>query len=168
MDFFAVSTVHFRVLYVWFVLAHGRRHVMHFNVTANPTAQWVVQQLREAFPEASAPTYLVGGLHHRYVWHGAGWIPVQRDRGQRSWRGRLLGTHSAVGMALSTKCARRPSRRSLRYVLLRSSVAFASLFAASRAASEAFLHASRSAPVNASHFSTATLWSASALAIATS
>ena len=59
MDFFAVSTVPFRVLYVWFVLAHGRRHVMHFNVTANPTAQWVVQQLREAFPEASAPAYLV-------------------------------------------------------------------------------------------------------------
>src|SRR5271157_90978 len=59
MDFFAVSTLGFRVLYVWFVLAHERRGVMHFNVTANPTAQWVVQQLREAFPEASAPAYLV-------------------------------------------------------------------------------------------------------------
>ncbi|HME69013.1 MAG TPA: integrase [Myxococcota bacterium] len=59
MDFFTVSTVGFRVLYVWFVLAHGSRQVMHFNVTANPTAQWVVQQLREAFPEASAPVYLV-------------------------------------------------------------------------------------------------------------
>jgi len=59
MDFFAVPTVGFRVLYVWFVLAHGRRQLMHFNVTANPTAPWVVQQLREAFPQASAPAYLV-------------------------------------------------------------------------------------------------------------
>ena len=59
MDFFTVPTVRFRVLYVWFVLAHGRRQLMHFNVTANPTALWVVQQLREAFPEASAPAYLV-------------------------------------------------------------------------------------------------------------
>jgi transposase InsO family protein len=59
MDFFTVSTLAFRVLYVWFVLAHGRRRVIHFNVTANPTAEWVVQQLREAFPEASAPAYLV-------------------------------------------------------------------------------------------------------------
>jgi len=59
MDFFAVSTIAFRVLYVWFVLAHGRRKVMHFHVTANPTAPWVVQQLREAFPEASAPAHLV-------------------------------------------------------------------------------------------------------------
>jgi transposase InsO family protein len=59
MDLFTVSTARFRVLYVWFVLAHGRRRVIHFNVTANPTAEWVVQQLREAFPEASAPAYLV-------------------------------------------------------------------------------------------------------------
>ena len=36
MDFFTVSTVGFRVLHVWFVLAHGRRQLMHFNVTANP------------------------------------------------------------------------------------------------------------------------------------
>jgi len=59
MDFFTVLTVGFRVLYVWFVLAHGRRQLLHFNVTANPTELWVVQQLREVFPEASAPAYLV-------------------------------------------------------------------------------------------------------------
>jgi len=59
MDFFTVSTVGFGVLYVWFVIAHGRRQMMHFNVTANPTAHWVIQQLREAFPEATAPAYLV-------------------------------------------------------------------------------------------------------------
>ncbi len=49
----------FRVLYVFFVIDHGRRHILHFNATYNPTAQWVVQQLREAFPFDTAPKYLI-------------------------------------------------------------------------------------------------------------
>jgi putative transposase len=44
---------------VWFVIDHGRRRIIHFNVTTNPTAQWVIQQLREAFPDDSAPRYLI-------------------------------------------------------------------------------------------------------------
>ncbi len=59
MDFFVVPTVGFRLLYVWFVIDHGRRRIIHFNVTMNPTAQWVMQQLREAFPDDSAPRYLI-------------------------------------------------------------------------------------------------------------
>jgi putative transposase len=59
MDFFVVPTVSFRLLYVWFVIDHGRRRIVHFNVTTNPTAQWVSQQLREAFPDNSAPRYLI-------------------------------------------------------------------------------------------------------------
>jgi transposase InsO family protein len=59
MDFFVVPTVRFRLLYVWFVIDHGRRRIIHFNVTTNPTAQWVIQQLREAFPGESAPGYLI-------------------------------------------------------------------------------------------------------------
>ncbi len=59
MDFFVVPTVSFRLLYVWFVIDHGRRRIIHFNVTSNPTATWVSQQLREAFPEVSAPRYLI-------------------------------------------------------------------------------------------------------------
>jgi hypothetical protein len=59
MDFFVVPTVRFRLLYVWFVIDHGRRRIVHFNVTVNPTEQWVIQQLREAFPNASAPRYLI-------------------------------------------------------------------------------------------------------------
>ncbi len=55
MDFFVVPTVAFRLLYVWFIIDHGRRRIIHFNVTANPTASWVIQQLREAFPYDSAP-----------------------------------------------------------------------------------------------------------------
>ena len=59
MDFFVVPTVGFRLLYVWFMIDHGRRRIIHFNVTMNPTAQWVVQQLREALPNDSAPRYLI-------------------------------------------------------------------------------------------------------------
>ena len=59
MDFFVVPTAGFRVLYVWFVIDHGRRRIIHFNVTTNPTARWVIQQLREAFPDDSVARYLV-------------------------------------------------------------------------------------------------------------
>ena len=50
MDFFIVPTVTFRLLYVLLVIQHDRRKVLHVNVTAHPTAAWVIQQLREAFP----------------------------------------------------------------------------------------------------------------------
>jgi transposase InsO family protein len=59
MDFFVVPTVGFRLLYAWFVIDHGRRRIVHINVTANPTAQWVTQQLRESFPDNSASRYLI-------------------------------------------------------------------------------------------------------------
>jgi transposase InsO family protein len=59
MDFFVVPTVGFRLLYVWFLIDHGRRRIIHFNVTTNPTAQWVTQQLRESFPDHSAFRYLI-------------------------------------------------------------------------------------------------------------
>ena len=59
MDFFVVPTVGFRLLFVWFIIEHGRRRIIHFDVTANPTAPWVIQQLREAFPYDSAPKYLI-------------------------------------------------------------------------------------------------------------
>ena len=49
VDFFTVPTIRFQVLYVFLVLAHDRRHVLHFNVTAHPTAEWAAQQLRNAF-----------------------------------------------------------------------------------------------------------------------
>lgn len=44
----------FRLLYCFFIIDHRRRKILHFNVTAHPTAEWVCQQLREAFPEASS------------------------------------------------------------------------------------------------------------------
>ena len=59
IDFFTVPTANFRVLFVLVVLAHHRRHVVHFNVTEHPTAEWTGQQMVEAFPEGTAPRYLL-------------------------------------------------------------------------------------------------------------
>jgi transposase InsO family protein len=59
IDFFTVPTVRLRVLFVFVVLAHDRRRVLHFNVTEHPTAAWTAQQLVDAFPDDSAPSYLL-------------------------------------------------------------------------------------------------------------
>src|SRR5260370_38362762 len=59
IDFFTVPTIRFQVLYVFLVLAHDRRRILYFNVTAHPTAEWTGQQLREAFPFAPLPRYLL-------------------------------------------------------------------------------------------------------------
>ena len=59
MDFFTVPTLSLRVLYGLFIIDHGRRRILHFNATYNPTAEWVIQQLREAFPLDTAPAHLI-------------------------------------------------------------------------------------------------------------
>ena len=59
MDFLVVPTVRFRLLYVWFVIDHRRRRILHFNVTEHPTACWVTQQLRDAFPDEPAHRFLI-------------------------------------------------------------------------------------------------------------
>jgi putative transposase len=59
IDFFTVATVPLRVLYVFIVLAHDRRRVLHFNVTEHPTVIWAGQQIIEAFPEDTARRFMV-------------------------------------------------------------------------------------------------------------
>ena len=59
LDFFTVPTARLRLLFVLVVLAHHRRHVVHFNVTEHPTAHWTAQQIVDAFPDDSAPAYLL-------------------------------------------------------------------------------------------------------------
>ncbi|MGB5603653.1 MAG: hypothetical protein WBO14_14585 [Gammaproteobacteria bacterium] len=59
LDFFTVPTATFRILYVFLVLRHDRREVVHFNVTEHPTAQWTAQQMVEAFPWDPAPSHLL-------------------------------------------------------------------------------------------------------------
>jgi putative transposase len=59
IDFFTVPTVTFNVLCCFVVLRHDRRQMVHLNVTAHPTARWTAQQIIEAFPEDTAPRFLV-------------------------------------------------------------------------------------------------------------
>jgi putative transposase len=59
IDFFTVPTAQLRVLFVLVVLAHHRRRVLHFNVTAHPTAAWTAQQIVDTFPDDTAPGYLL-------------------------------------------------------------------------------------------------------------
>jgi transposase InsO family protein len=59
VDFFTVPTVRLRVLFVFLVLEHRRREVLHFNVTDHPTSGWVAQQIVEAFADREAPRYLI-------------------------------------------------------------------------------------------------------------
>jgi putative transposase len=59
IDFFVVPTATFRVLFVFVVLSSDRRRVVHFNVTANPSAKWTAQQIVNAFPNDTAPRFLM-------------------------------------------------------------------------------------------------------------
>ena len=59
IDFFVVPTATFRILYVFVVLAHDRRCIVHFDVTEGPSASWTGQQLVNAFPYDSAPKYVI-------------------------------------------------------------------------------------------------------------
>jgi transposase InsO family protein len=59
VDFFTVPTATFRILFAFVVLRHDRRYIVHFNVTAHPTAEWAAQQIVEAFPFDDAPRFLI-------------------------------------------------------------------------------------------------------------
>lgn len=59
IDFFTVPTITMRIVFVFLVLEHGRRQVLHFNVTEHPTAAWTAQQIVEAFADRDAPRYLI-------------------------------------------------------------------------------------------------------------
>ena len=59
VDMCVVPTLTFERLFAFLVLGHGRRQLLWFEVTRQPTAEWLVRQITEAFPWASAPIYLV-------------------------------------------------------------------------------------------------------------
>ena len=101
VDFFVVPTATFRVLYVFVVLLHHRRQVVYYNVTATPTAAWTAQQLVEAFPDDSAPRYLLrdrdsiyGGVFRRRVkgLRIAEVLTAPRSPWQNPFAERVIGT----------------------------------------------------------------------------
>jgi transposase InsO family protein len=59
MDFFTVPTLTGRVLFVLVLRAHDRRRVIHVTVTEHPTAEWTAQQIVAAFPDDTAPKWLL-------------------------------------------------------------------------------------------------------------
>jgi hypothetical protein len=59
IDFFTVPTITMRVLFVFILLEHDRRKVLHFNVTEHPTGAWTAQQIVEAFADREAVRYLI-------------------------------------------------------------------------------------------------------------
>src|SRR5262247_81195 len=58
MDFLVVPTINFRLLAVLFILRYERRRLISLSVTDHPTAEWIAQQITEAFPWDEAPTDL--------------------------------------------------------------------------------------------------------------
>ena len=101
VDFFTVPTATFRLLFCFIVLRHHRRMVVHFNVTAHPTAEWTAQQIVEAFPEDQAPRFLIrdrdsiyGEFFRRRVKHMGieEVVSAPRSPWQSPYVERLIGT----------------------------------------------------------------------------
>jgi putative transposase len=83
MDFFTIPTLTFRVLYCFFIIEHGRRKILHFNVTEHPTSSWIVQQLRDAFPESCPYRYAIMDRDGKF---GADVINLLQDIGMKPKR----------------------------------------------------------------------------------
>src|SRR5260370_859689 len=59
MDLFVVATISSRLLYGLLIVGHGRRQIVWLGVTAHPTAEWIANQITEAFGWERAPHYLI-------------------------------------------------------------------------------------------------------------
>jgi len=127
IDLFVVPTATFQLLYAFIVLRHDRRKVVHFNVTAHPTAAWLGHQLAEAFPWETAPRYLIRDRDAAYG-------TIFRDRletmsivdlptaprspWQNAYVERIIGSNPA-GMPRSCHCPERASPATDPVILLR-------------------------------------------------
>src|ERR1700690_4469449 len=80
MDLFVVPTISFRLLYGFLIMGHGRRHILWFGVTANPTAEWIANQVTEACGWEQAPRYLIRDRDGAY-----GGLLMRRSRLHQGW-----------------------------------------------------------------------------------
>ena len=98
IDLFTVPSARLRVFFVLVVLAHDRRRVLHFNVTEHPTATWAAQQIVDAFPDDTAPSYLlrdrdqVYGEWFRRRVKGLGVLTAPQSPWQNPFAERLIGS----------------------------------------------------------------------------
>ena len=115
-----MPTASLRLPYGFFVIEHGRRHIVHFNATFHPTSAWVIQQLREAFPYDTAPRYLIfdrdfiGASAIKCCYAAAGSGTGAEETGLRA----LLSTKTSIrdhkGIVVAKKMSRKVSRRVVR------------------------------------------------------
>jgi transposase InsO family protein len=89
VDFFTVPTIRLRVLFVFLVVEHRRREVLHFNVTDHPTSGWVAQQIVEAFANREAPRYLIGRLRSLQIEEV---LTAPQSPWQKGYAERLIGS----------------------------------------------------------------------------
>ena len=80
MDLFVVPTISFRLLYGLLIMGHGRRQILWFGVTSHPTAEWIANQITEAYGWEQAPRYLIRDRDRAY---GAVFIQRMRSIGIR-------------------------------------------------------------------------------------
>jgi len=101
IDFFTVPTASFRILFAFVVLRHDRRIIDHFNVTEHPTAEWTAQQIIEAFPDETAPRFMIrdrdgiyGACFHERVKHMGidEIVTARRSPWQNPYVERLIGS----------------------------------------------------------------------------
>ncbi|MBU0741435.1 integrase core domain-containing protein [bacterium] len=101
MDFFTVYTATFSTLYVILVFSLERRQIVHFNVTASPSADWIILQLIQAFPFDSAPRYLIrdrDGIYGYQAAHSLAAMGIEqivtapRSPWQNGYCERVIGT----------------------------------------------------------------------------
>jgi len=118
-DFLVAVTARFRVLYVFVMMEIGSRRVLHCNVTAHPTAEWTLQQLREAIPSDHPYQFLIhdrdsillagpGRGAQRLLWaegpaHAGACAEIERVLRTADWNGavRMLGFHDSAERAAS-------------------------------------------------------------------
>jgi len=89
------------------VIEHERRRILHFNVTRHPTAEWVVQQLREAFPEAAPYRYAILDHDSKFdadviAFLKATGLEPKRTSVQAPWQ---MGSQSAGWEAAAARCS---------------------------------------------------------------
>jgi len=66
VDMFVVPTIRFQILYIFVILALERRRLVFANVTTNPSAKWLAQQIVNAFPWDTAPRFLIRDRDRAY------------------------------------------------------------------------------------------------------
>ena len=97
-DFFVAVTATFRMVYVFVVIEHGRRRLLHVNVTAQPSADWTLQQLREVVGEEGGATHLIHDRDRIFSKHLDDSI---KALGLKVLRSPVARVHSSRGMSLS-------------------------------------------------------------------